>query len=223
MRGTLIVLEGLDGSGKATQTQALYEHLLRQGRAVKKISFPNYNSPSSALVKLYLSGAFGTDPDAVNAFAASSFYAVDRYASYKQDWERFYLDGGIVLADRYTSSNAVHQCSKLERGRWDQFLQWLTQYEHGLLGIPEPDLVLYLEVDPAVSQELMRRRYGGDESKKDIHERNRDYLARSRAAADYCARTLGWQRVQCTRQGEMRGIEDIHREICGLVEAFLQR
>ena len=223
MSGTLIVLEGLDGSGKATQAQMLFEHLTSRGLSAKKITFPDYDSPSSALVRMYLSGEFGTDPDAVNAYAASSFYAVDRYASYKKHWERFYQEGGIIVADRYTSSNAVHQCSKLDQAEWDGFLEWLLQYEHHLLGIPAPDLVFYLSVDPKVSQELMRQRYQGDESRKDIHERNLDYLNRSRAAAEYCAGKLGWRRVECAEKGAMRSRESISADINARVDEFLKK
>jgi dTMP kinase len=157
----------------------------------------------------------------VNAYAASSFYAVDRYASYKKDWADFYAQGGILVADRYTTSNAIHQCSKLEREEWEAFLQWLFHYEYQLLGIPAPDLVLYLEVAPQVSQELIRGRYQGDESKKDIHERDLDYLKRSRAAAEHCARVLGWQSVHCTEGGTMRSRESIAEEISSAVEQLI--
>ena len=220
--GTLIVLEGLDGSGKATQAQALVEHLTERGFPVRKITFPDYESPSSALVRMYLGGEFGTDPSSVNAYAASSFYAVDRYASFKKDWEAFYRQGGVLIADRYATSNAVHQCSKLERADWDAFLQWLFHYEYQLLGIPAPDLVFFLQVDPAVSQELMRQRYQGDESRKDIHERNIAYLNRSRQAAEYCAQTLGWHSISCTSGGAMRSRESISAEVFAAAEQLLR-
>ncbi len=223
MRGTLIVLEGLDGSGKATQARLLYEHLAERGLSVRKITFPDYESPSSALIKMYLGGEFGSDPAAVNAYAASSFYAVDRYASYKRDWADFYRQGGILIADRYTTSNAVHQCSKLEREQWDGFLKWLFHYEYELMGIPAPDLVFYLQVEPKVSQALMRGRYQGDESRKDIHERNTAYLDRSRQAADYCAHALGWHRVSCTADGAMRSVESIGAELLSAAEELLER
>ncbi len=216
--GKLIVVEGLDGSGKATQTKLLVDALTAQGERVRRVTFPNYESDSSALVKMYLNGEFGTDPHAVNAYAASSFYAVDRYADYKKDWGAFYEDGGVIVADRYTTSNAIHQCSKLPDEQWDTFLQWLFDYEYKYLGIPAPDRVIYLQVDPAVSQKLMSGRYHGDESKKDIHESNLDYLNRSRTAASYCADKLGWDRVCCDCDGEMRTIEDIHAEVLSLVK-----
>lgn len=211
--GKLIVIEGLDGSGKGTQAQLLVEHLKTRGEPVRKISFPDYASDSSALVKMYLSGQFGTDPADVNAYAASSFYAVDRFASYKRDWGKFYADGGTIVADRYTTSNAVHQCSKLPREQWDGFLDWLFDFEYHLLGIPAPDAVIYLNVDPAVSQRLMTGRYRGDESRKDIHEGNLRYLQRSREAAAYCSRKLGWREIACCENGEMRSIAAIGEEI----------
>jgi dTMP kinase len=162
---------------------------------------------------MYLRGDFGTDPTSVNAFAASSFYAVDRYAGYKSDWGAFYEEGGIIIADRYTTSNAVHQCSKLPEEEWDAFLQWLFHYEYELLGIPAPEAVIYLEVDPDISQKLMAGRYEGDEAKKDIHERNVQYLQRSAEAATYCCGKLGWKKISCARGGKMRTIEDISAEI----------
>lgn len=218
-KGRLIVIEGLDGSGKATQAKLLAESLEAQGVQVRQVTFPDYASNSSALVRMYLAGQFGQKPDDVNAYAASSFYAVDRYASYKTNWGSFYEEGGVVIADRYTTSNAVHQCSKLPPEQWESFLQWLFDYEFRLLGLPAPDKVIYLQADPAVSQRLMTERYHGDESKKDVHEKDREYLARSRQAAEYCAQHLGWATVHCTKEGSMRSIEEIHAE----VRAFAQQ
>ena len=218
MSGRLIVIEGLDGSGKATQAGLLAEALRSQGKSVRQISFPVYDSESSALVRMYLRGDFGEDPDDVNAYAASAFYAVDRFASYKTDWGRFYEAGGIIVADRYTTSNAIHQCSKLPRDQWDAFLDWLFRFEYSLLCIPAPDCVIYLRGDNAISQRLMNGRYGGDESKKDIHEKNAEYLDRSRQAAEYCKNALDWITVECIRDGKMRGIEEIHGEILALIQ-----
>ena len=213
----LIVIEGLDGSGKATQAKRLTEALVEKGIPVREVSFPDYGSDSSALVRMYLSGQFGTDPQDVNAYAASSFFAVDRFASYKKDWCRDYARG-VVIADRYTTSNAVHQCSKLPKEQWDDFLNWLFDFEYKKLGIPAPDRVIYLNVDPAVSQALMTARYRGDENKKDIHERDIAYLRHSREAAAYCAEKLGWETVDCCRDGQMRSIEDIHKDVMKLLE-----
>lgn len=213
----LIVIEGLDGSGKATQAKRLTEALVEKGIPVREVSFPDYGSDSSALVRMYLSGQFGTDPQDVNAYAASSFFAVDRFASYKKDWCRDYARG-VVIADRYTTSNAVHQCSKLPKEQWEDFLNWLFDFEYKKLGIPAPDRVIYLNVDPAISQALMTARYRGDENKKDIHERDIAYLRHSREAAAYCAEKLGWETVECCRDGQMRSIEDIHKDVMKLLE-----
>ncbi len=216
-KGKLIVIEGLDGSGKATQSKLLVELLQAQGASVRKVSFPNYESDSSALVKMYLSGEFGSDPLDVNCYAASTFYAVDRYASFKKDWAAFYNEGGIVVADRYTTSNAIHQCCKLPEEQWESYIDWLFHFEYQLLGIPTPDQVIYLQVDVEESQKLMAGRYQGDEGKKDIHERNLDYLMSSRKAADYCANKLGWKIICCHQNGKMRTIEEIHKEILQLL------
>ena len=216
-RGKLYVIEGLDGSGKATQSELLYEALLDKGLPVRKVSFPNYESESSALVRMYLRGDFGMDPSDVNAYAASSFYAADRFAGYKSDWGKFYENGGVIIADRYTTSNAVHQCSKLPEEEWDGFLDWLFHYEYDLLGIPAPDAVIYLQVDPEVSQKLMTGRYEGDESKKDIHEQNVDYQKSSAAAAAYCAGHLGWHTVRCAAGGRLRSVEEIGKEISDIL------
>ena len=223
--GKLIIFEGLDGSGKGTQTQLTAEALKAEGQDLRQITFPNYQSPSSSLVKMYLGGEFGQRPDDVNAYAASSFYAVDRYASYKTDWGCFYREGGLILSDRYTTSNAVHQCSKLPPMHWDGFLNWLFDFEYKKIGIPAPDCVVYLAVDPEVSQKLMTERYHGDESKKDIQEKDREYMARSRAAAEYCARTLGWQRIECTTiengAKTMRTVQDINAEVLAQIRPLL--
>ena len=219
-KGRLFVIEGLDGSGKATQAQLLYDNLNKEGTAARKVSFPNYESDSSALVRMYLRGDFGTDPSDVNAYAASSFYAADRYAGFKSDWGGFYESGGVIIADRYTTSNAVHQCSKLPKEEWDSYLDWLFHYEYVLMGIPAPDAVIYLEVDPEVSQKLMNGRYHGDASKKDIHERNVEYLKRSAEAAAYCSSKLGWHVVKCSEKGQMRSVDAIQAQIRDILALF---
>ncbi|MBQ8349935.1 MAG: deoxynucleoside kinase [Ruminococcus sp.] len=213
MNGKLIVIEGLDGSGKATQAQKLFEKLKEQEKQVIKVSFPDYNSNSSALVKMYLNGEFGSEPNQVNPYAASSFYAIDRFASYTKNWKKFYLNGGTVIADRYTTSNAIHQCAKLPEEHWNDFINWLFHYEYELLGIPEPYRTLYLRVDPEISQKLITKRYQGDENKKDIHESDPVYLRRSREAADYCAKKLGWTLIECVKNGSIRSIDDIAADI----------
>ena len=220
MNRRLIVIEGLDGSGKATQAKLLAENLTRQGHRVREVSFPDYASESSALVKMYLAGAFGTHPDDVNAYAASSFYAVDRYVSFKRDWQGDY-EAGLVIADRYTTSNAIHQCSKLPKEHWDEYLDWLFGFEYEKLGIPSPDLVVYLKVDPDVSQKLLSKRYDGHMKKEDIHEKDLEYLKRCREAAEYCAEKLGWQTVECTSGDEMRSVKDIQNDVLSLVRKIL--
>ena len=194
--------------------------LQERGEQVRKVSFPDYDSPSSALVKMYLGGEFGDRPDDVSAYAASSFYAVDRFASYKKDWFKDY-EKGVIIADRYTTSNAIHQCSKLSRDEWDTYLTWLFDYEYRLLGIPQPSAVIYLKVDPEVSQKLLAKRYEGDLEKKDIHEKDKEYLSRCQEAASYCAGKLGWHVVECAEGGAMRSIEDIGADILKLVERVL--
>ncbi len=217
MNGKLIVIEGLDGSGKATQAKLLTQALAEQGENVKGITFPDYDSESSALVRMYLHGDFGSKPGDVNAYAASAFYAVDRYASYKTSWGELYKQGAVIIADRYATSNGIHQCSKLDESLWDEYLKWLDDFEYKKLGIPAPDMVIYLKADTDVSQKLMTGRYGGDESKKDIHEGDLEYLRRSQKAAAYCADKLGWKTVECVKDGQMRSIEDIHNEIMTLI------
>ena len=218
MKGKLIVIEGLDGSGKATQTARLFDTLNAKGANVRKVSFPNYESDSSGPLRMYLSGKFGSSPDSVNPYAASSLFAVDRFAGYKSDWGSLYDNGGTILADRYTTSNAIHQCSKLPEDKWDSFLEWLFSYEYDLMGIPAPDCVIYLRVDPDVSQGLLEKRYDNHDEKKDIHERDVEYLKRSRRAADYCAKRLGWITVECIKSGTMRTIDDIAAEVASKID-----
>lgn len=213
----LIVIEGLDGSGKGTQTTLLAEKIRKKGCRIKHISFPNYDDSSAALVKSYLDGEFGSSPDSVNAYAASSFYAVDRYAAYIKHWRFDYLSGVNIIADRYTTSNAVYQTSKLSEDKWDEFLTWLEDYEYRLLELPRPDKVIYLDMPPQVSQILMSGRYSGDESKKDIHESNVSFQESCRSSALYAADKLGWNVVECSLNGAPRHIEDIADEVWSLV------
>ena len=215
--GQLIIFEGLDGSGKGTQTKLTAQRLKKQGRDLRQITFPDYDSESSALVKMYLSGAFGDKPDDVNAYAASSFYAVDRFASYKTDWGEFYREGGLVLSDRYTTSNAVHQCSKLPPMHWDGFLNWLFDFEYHLLGLPEPTRVLYLDMPVEATEQMMRLREEATHTKADIHEKDEAYLRRCRENAAYVVARCGWTRIDCAKDGAPRLINDIHREVMACV------
>lgn len=211
-KGKLIVIEGLDGSGKATQSELLYHSFLEMDVPVRKISFPDYGQPSSTLVKMYLSGEIGSLEE-VNAYAASSFYAVDRYVSYQTQWKSDYLGGKLIIADRYTTSNAAHQMVKLPRGEWEGFLTWLEEYEYSLLGIPRPDGVIYLDMEPETSRRLIEARYGGDQTKKDIHEADFQYLLRCREAALYTAQRLGWKQVRCCDGKDPLPIEKIAESV----------
>lgn len=218
--GKLIVIEGLDGSGKSTQLELLPKSLSELGIECRTVSFPNYDSDSSALVKMYLSGEFGSKPEDVNAYAASTFYAVDRFASYKTNWGKFYENGGTVIAGRYTTSNAVHQASKLDPQIWEEFLSWLYEFEYEKIGIPKPDMVIFLDMPTAVSQKLLSKRYSGDNDKKDIHERDVDYLEHCRKAALFTAEFSGWQIVPCAENGEPRTIEAIAEDIKNKVKTL---
>lgn len=211
--GRLIVIEGLDGSGKATQAGRIAARLRGEGKEIVPLSFPCYDDDSSVLVRMYLSGMFGEKPGDVNAYAASMFYAADRYASFRQRWREDYLAGKILIADRYTTSNAVYQMSKLPEDEWDGYLDWLTDFEYQKLGIPAPDSVVLLDVPEMLSERLMLLRYGGDGDRMDIHERDRDYQKKSRDAALYCAKRQGWRIVGCSRDGEMKPPEEIEKEI----------
>jgi dTMP kinase len=213
VNGKLIVLEGLDGSGKATQTALLCSELSSLKVPLRWVSFPDYREPSSALVKMYLSGEFGSDPGDVNAYAASSFYAVDRFASYVRFWRKDYLSGSLIIADRYVTSNMVFQLPKLPRAQWDSFLGWLCEFEYDKLGLPRPDATIYLDMPPEVSQRLLSGRYHGDERKKDIHECNTAFLNACRESAAYCAAKLNWQVINCTDGEQAKSVREIHDEI----------
>ena len=211
--GKLIVIEGLDGSGKSTQLELLLKNLINSGIECKSVSFPDYDSNSSALVKMYLGGEFGKKPDDVNAYAASLFYAVDRFASYKTTWGEYYNDGGVIVSGRYTTSNAVHQTSKMEEDKWEGFLDWLYDLEYNKVGIPKPDKVIFLDMPVEVSQKLLSGRYKGDEDKKDIHESDTAYLDKCRKAAMYTANFSNWTIVPCAKDGQPRTIEDIAKDV----------
>ncbi len=212
MQSKMIVVEGLDGSGKSTQVALLKEKLEKEGINVYQIKLPNYDDSSSTLVKMYLEGQFGEKADDVNAYAASTFYSVDRYASFKKHWQKEY-NGGLILADRYTTSNAIHQMTKLPISDWDKYLGWLFDFEYNLLGIPEPDCVIFLDMPVEISQKLMTDRYGGDENKKDVHERDVDYLKKCYSSAKYTAEKCGWETVKCFDGDSVRSIEDIGKDV----------
>lgn len=220
--GKLIVIEGTDGSGKSTQFALLTQRLEQENRSFRRLVFPRYSEESSALIRMYLGGQFGTHPSDVNAYAASSFYAVDRYASYKQDWGSWYEAGGLVLSDRYTTSNAVHQASKEPGEKQAAFLNWLYEFEYDKLGLPRPDLVVYLDVPTDFTEKLMRGREAATNTKADIHEKDMAYLATCRQAGRAAAKHYGWTVISCVQDGQMRSIEDIHQEIYSHVMACLE-
>ncbi|MBR4073731.1 MAG: deoxynucleoside kinase [Clostridia bacterium] len=211
--GKLIVIEGLDGSGKSTQLELLPKRLKELGIDTRSVSFPDYENPSSTLVRMYLKGDFGTKPGDVNAYAASVFYCVDRYASFKQSWGDFYNDGGVIVSGRYTTSNAVHQTSKLPENEWENFLGWLYDFEYTKIGIPKPDAVIFLDMPVEVSQKLLDRRYDENGGKKDIHEQDVEYLLKCRKAAKFTADYSGWTVIPCAENGEVRSIEAISDDI----------
>ncbi len=220
--GKLIVFEGLDGSGKATQSARYVEHLKQLGRSPILLSFPNYESESSALVRMYLSGTFGSDPSSVNPFAASAFFAVDRIAGFLSDWQPAWKQAdSVLIADRYTTSNAVHQCCKLPREEWNSFLSWLYDFEYGKLGLPAPDAVIYLRLPPETSEDLLVNRYHGDQTRLDIHERDLEYLRHARKAADYCAGYSHWHTVECAPEGKLRSIDDIAAEVVNVLDSII--
>ena len=221
MQGKLIVFEGTDGSGKATQSRLLCEELTRRGIPFRKLEFPRYQEESSALIRLYLGGAFGDKPGDVNAYAASVFYSVDRYASYKQDWGAFYEAGGLVIADRYTTSNAVHQVSKLPPEERTVFLNWLFELEYGKLGLPKPDLVLYLDMPTEITEKMMRSREAATGTHADIHEQDEAYLRSCREAAREIVKDCGWTVIHCAKGDAPRTVEDIHNEVYKTVKSLL--
>ncbi len=220
--GKLIVIEGTDGSGKSTQFRLLTERLEKEGTVFQKLVFPQYSEPSSALIRMYLGGEFGDSPSDVNPYAASSFYAVDRYASYKKVWGSWYEQGGLVLSDRYTTSNAVHQASKEPAQTRGDFLKWLYEFEYEKLGLPRPDLVLYLDVPTDFTEQMMRRRESDTHTHADIHEKDHAYLATCRETGRAAAAYYGWTVINCVRDGQMRSIEDIHEEIYRRIAACLE-
>lgn len=219
MKGKLIVIEGLDGSGKSTQIELLKSKLSDYN--VHQIKLPDYDSPSSTLVKMYLHGEFGKNPDDVNAYAASSFYAVDRFANYKTKWKEFYDNGDLIISDRYTTSNAYHQSTKISRSEWSKYFAWLEEFEYNQIGIPKPDAVVYLDMPIEISQRMMSSRYSGDESKKDIHESNIAYLHKCREAALVAAEEMNWHVIKCNDGDSPRPIDDIGEEIFEIVSKEL--
>ena len=214
--GKLFVIDGTDGSGKQTQFQKLQERLDKEGIEYKTVSFPNYDSPSSSLVKMYLSGEFGENAKDISPYIASTFYAADRYATYKKDLEEYYNNGGLILADRYTTANMVHQAGKIsdEKER-EKFLDWLWDFEFNLYGLPVPTEAFFLNMPPEYAFKLMENRKNKftHEDKKDIHERDKNHIIDSYNAACSLVDKYNWYEVKCVKEDKLRTIEDIHEEI----------
>lgn len=223
-RGKLIVIEGTDSSGKETQTAMLFKKLSEKMNKIRKISFPNYESPACAPVKMYLAGEFGTDAEKVNPYPASTMYAIDRYASFKTDWGNFYNDGGIIITDRYTTSNMVHQASKIDNSQEkEMYLSWLEDLEYNKMGIPRPDLVIFLNMPTETAQKLMAERKNKitGEDKKDIHEKNVEYLKKSHKNACEISKKYSWKEVKCVENDRLKTIEEISSEVFELVNGIL--
>jgi len=222
--GKLIVIEAPDGSGKKTQTDKLYYRMLEEGHNVKKVEFPNYSSDSSALVKMYLNGEFGTNPDEINPYAASAFYAVDRFATYKKEWQSFYEEGGIILADRYTTSNMVHQAAKyVDADEKNKYLDWLWDFEFNLFALPIPDVVFFLNMPPEYSTKLIsdRKNKFTGKQKKDIHEKSKKYLIESYINACRIADKYNWVKVNCVSGNNIRTVDEIHEEIFSIYKRLI--
>lgn len=217
----LIIIEGLDGSGKSTQIKLLEEYLKSNEIIYKKIKLPDYDSPSSTLVKMYLGGEFGSSADDVNAYAAGAFYAVDRYASFNLGWKKDYESGTLIIADRYATSNSIYQMEKIEESKWDEYLEWSEDFEYNKLSIPRPNCVIYLDMPVEISQRLMTSRYDGDENKKDVHEVNVDFLNKCRKSALYTAEKQGWKVIECSNGKEPYSVDEIHKKIIDIVKEEL--
>ena len=220
--GKLIVLEGIDGSGKSTQFDALVDRLSNEGLDFVRVRFPRYDQPSSALVRMYLSGEFGADPEAVNAYAASSFFAVDRFASFAQEWRDYYMSGGLVLTDRYTTSNAIHQGAKLSAEAREFFFRWLYEYEFALMGLPEPDMVIYMDIDAKIASSRLKIRQSETSTTGDIHENDEVYLKQCAQSGIHAAEFYGWRKVSGVRGSLERTVEDISAEIYDLVSRTIK-
>lgn len=217
----LIIIEGLDGCGKSTQTALIKDFFEKNKITYRAIKLPDYDSPSSTLVKMYLNGEFGKNAGDVNAYAAGAFYAVDRYASFKLEWEKDYNTKDVILADRYATSNSIYQMEKINEKDWDAYLDWSADFEYEKIGIPRPDAVIFLDMPVEISQKLMTQRYNGDEGKKDVHESNVEFLHRCRKSALYAAEKQNWYVVPCSEGNEPRTIDQIKDDIQKIVKKEL--
>lgn len=221
--GILIAIDGVDASGKQTQSELVYTKLKEKGYNVRLISFPAYDSDSSALVKMYLNGDFGDKPEDVNAYAASTFFAADRFASFRRDWKKDYDNGVIIIADRYVQSNMIHQASKLKNEEKNKFVSWLCDLEYNIYGLPKPDITVFLDMPPEAGIKLMAERANkiDNSQQKDIHERNKSYLYESYNNAVSISEQFGWCRVSCVNGDTIRSIEDINSEIMDILKEHL--
>lgn len=220
-KGKLIVLEGLDGCGKSTQLELAGVYLKKIGVNSRTVSFPNYSSPSGQIISEYLAGGIPCE-GRNGAYAASAFYASDRYISYVTDWKRDYDGGSVILSGRYTTSNAIYQMTKLPIDERAAFLDWLGDYEYNKLGLPKPDLVLFLDMPLDVSQKLLLKRYNGDESRKDIHEKNLSFMKNCRESAMYAAERRGWNIIHCAEGDEALPVDEIHKKIAGAIKELVE-
>ncbi len=224
--GKLFVIDGTDGSGKQTQLEKLKERLEREKIDYKSVSFPNYESESSALVKIYLNGELAEDPKEISPYIASTFYAADRYITYKKEYEKYYKSGGIILADRYTTSNMVHQAGKIKDDtEREKFLNWLWDFEFNLYGLPVPTQVFFLNMPTEYALKLMENRKNKitQEEKKDIHERNPEHMIDAYNEACKLSKKYNWKEIQCVKNKEIRTIEDIHEEIYQEIKTYLNK
>ena len=214
--GILIVIDGVDSSGKQTQTDMLFKRLQKEGKHVRKVSFPAYESPSSSLIKMYLDGEFGTKPDDVNAYVASSFYAMDRFATYRSDWGKDYNSDTVIIADRYVTSNMIHQAGKItDAAEKEAFLDWVYDLEYVKCGLPKPNVTIFLDMPVEYAVELMSSRANkiNGSDKKDIHESDIGYLQKSYDNAVFVAKRYGWKRIACVDNGRIKTPEEISDEI----------
>ncbi|MEL4106420.1 thymidylate kinase [Oscillospiraceae bacterium WX1] len=215
--GKLIVFEGIDGSGKSTQFKRICDRFEAAGVSFRRLAFPQYQEMSSALIKMYLAGEFGADPADVNPYAASSFFAVDRYASFVKDWGGYYSGGGLILTDRYTTSNALHQGSKLPERKRPAFFKWLYDFEFNKMGMPKPDTVLYLDIPVETAAARIQNRQARTGTDSDIHERDIEYLKCCASSGLQAANYYGWKKIACIRDGQERAAQDVHAEIYELL------
>ncbi len=221
----IIAVEGVDASGKQTQTELLEKYLIDSGFEVRKLSFPVYESDSSAAVRMYLNGKLSEHAEDISAYAASTLFAQDRFLSFKSDWQKDYDAGKIILCDRYVGSNMIHQACKLKQEEKDKFLDWLDDFEYGIYGLPRPDITFFLDMPPEQAKKLISGRLNkiDNSNSQDIHERDSEYLKKSYENACFVAEKFGWIRISCVRNGLVRSISDINSEICVGIDKLLNK